>query len=304
MYYTYRIYGLSVQSDICIKEAVPIIPIDKVDVKIYRSALPANIKKEQIDGNDHFFTKNYMWFSVEGVGTYEILSGDTIHVIPCQDASISLVKSILLGTAFSCLLMQRDIIPVHGACVYNDRHCLILSGQSGSGKSTIATGLRKRGYLMAADDISALHISESGVAVYPAYPQQKICRDVAKRFDYNLDDLVYLGEDKDKYGVLLHDSFNLKEKQLTAMIILECSETDNVITMNITGHDKLIHFLNNIYRGFIYDYIGMPPRQMKKCLTFCNSIPMLMIKRPKKEDTIDQVISIINEYEGKGLCYE
>lgn len=77
------------------------------------------------------------------------------------------------GAAFAAMLRLRrpdHVImgAVHGACVALDGRALLLSAPCGYGKSTLATGLAKRGLDHYADDMIVLGIPDGRVVPWPA----------------------------------------------------------------------------------------------------------------------------------------
>jgi hypothetical protein len=55
------------------------------------------------------------------------------------------------------------VAPVHAACLVCDGHGVLLAGRSGTGKSTLAIAMARRGYELLSDDWSYLSAAEDGV---------------------------------------------------------------------------------------------------------------------------------------------
>ena len=65
---------------------------------------------------------------------------------------------------------------------------IIITGTSGSGKSTLTAELISDGAVMLADDMIVTGYDDNGFpTIYPAFPQQKLCRDAAIKKGYDLD---------------------------------------------------------------------------------------------------------------------
>jgi len=54
------------------------------------------------------------------------------------------------------LLMSRYLAPIHGACVASNGHGVLLCGDSGAGKSSLAFACARRGWSFISDDSSAI----------------------------------------------------------------------------------------------------------------------------------------------------
>ena len=78
----YRVYGLNIESEICIPEFSTIENPQKVniDTKIYYKNASEDIKEAIKNGQRTNFTYNDMWFNVENVAIYRAYDGDKIEV--------------------------------------------------------------------------------------------------------------------------------------------------------------------------------------------------------------------------------
>jgi hypothetical protein len=54
------------------------------------------------------------------------------------------------------------VAPVHAACLVRDGHGVLLAGHSGTGKSTLAIAMARRGYELLSDEWSYLSLTEDG----------------------------------------------------------------------------------------------------------------------------------------------
>ena len=90
--------------------------------------------------------------------------------------------------------LQRGELFFHGSALYTGEQAILLCGESGAGKSTVAMELlqRKLGFL--ADDTVRVHPGNYGDAGGASYPQQKLCRDMALKCGKPLEELIYIDE--------------------------------------------------------------------------------------------------------------
>ena len=79
------------------------------------------------------------------------------------------------------IMLQRDMIAIHGGTIAMNGKGLLITGNRGAGKSTLTSALRLKGYPLVADDVSAM----KSLMVQPAYPQQKVCEDMMNYLGYH-----------------------------------------------------------------------------------------------------------------------
>ncbi|MBT9332356.1 hypothetical protein [Paracidobacterium acidisoli] len=75
----------------------------------------------------------------------------------------------IFPTLFGILAAAVDVAPVHAACLARDTGGLLLAAPSGTGKSTLAVALGRRGYTFLSDDWTCLALEE-GVIRASGFP--------------------------------------------------------------------------------------------------------------------------------------
>ncbi len=195
MKYYYKVYGLNIESEIKIPELIILEKENEpnIDVTIYIDKMPESINIAKEQGILEGFRKNEMWFYVKGIATYYIKNGKEIVVEPYRNIDDHYIKTYILGSAFGLLLIQRNIVAIHGGTVVIDDKAIICTGDTGAGKSTLTSALRLNGARLVADDVSSIDIKDE-IMVYPAYPQQKLCGDAVRKLGYDTGDFIRIDE--------------------------------------------------------------------------------------------------------------
>lgn len=291
----YMIYGLIVQSELEIEEAYPIAQPEICDVKVCYGTVPADVKSMPERHMNIQYGVNRVAFYIEEVGFFLIENGATIVIEPLQQADYASIKSFLLGSAFGFLLALRNIVAIHGGAVALDKKAVIITGESGAGKSTISDALRETGALFVSDDVCVIRKRQDAtLQVEMGYPQQKLCRDAAISAGYDLEKLIYINEDRDKYAVRLKDGFLPEGAPLKAIIEIVKTTEGSVAIEEISGHQKLKEIINNLFRAdMYYKKINMPPAYMHQCLEIASKIPFYKIYRPEGIDTKREIVQWI-----------
>ena len=143
----YKVYGLDVESEINIDEFVTKENIDENNkVTMKYSTMPESIK-ENIKNNKKFnFSKEEIWFFVDNIATYRVTGGNLIEFEPCDNADPYLLRVFLMCSCLGFIMIQRDVVAIHGGTIVIDDKAIIFTGHRGAGKSTLTTALRLKGY--------------------------------------------------------------------------------------------------------------------------------------------------------------
>lgn len=295
--YYYEIYGLYIESEILLPELMSIDKdnIKNVHVKIFVGNMPNTINEAKKNGFREGFRKSEMWFYVEGVGTYYIKDGQTITVEPYTDIADQYIKTFILGSGFGLLLIQRNILAIHGGTVVIDGKAIICTGDTGAGKSTLTSALILRGHSFLADDVSAINVNKE-ISVYPAFPQQKLCGDAIEKLGYDKVNFARIDEGRDKYAIPSKANFIDKPVKLSAIFeLVESGDIQSVQIEKLKGSEKMNTVLKNVYRGYINEVVGLDREYFKKCLKLTKDIEVYRITRPKAAFTVNEQMEQIKE---------
>ncbi|SFB23170.1 hypothetical protein SAMN05216249_11442 [Acetitomaculum ruminis DSM 5522] len=295
--YYYTVYGENIECDFEIPELVSIPPDSDITIHICLEDIPPEILAGQNSIKDVLATPKLCCFEIESVGYYFIQEGKRISIQCNKDFDPYKRKIFTLGSALGIAMILKGRIPIHGGTVVQNDKAVIITGDAGAGKSTISTALRLDGMGFLADDVSVLDKkSDNNWIVEPAYPQQKLCRDAAVSFGYELSDLIYIDEERDKFAVRFSEGFVNKGLPLKAFVELnlgEDNQKEDLIISEILGTDKIKCMLKNTYRSFIFNMIGFAPALMKNYIEILNQTPIYKITRKPGVDTTKKIINMI-----------
>jgi hypothetical protein len=287
----YIVYGLKIESEIQLPELLE-VKEGTGEVFISIGVLPKEVTNSIANGYKYSFEKKVMWFHIDKIATYYVYDGKHIIVQPITDMGVYDLKAYLLGTALGMILIQRNIIAIHGGTVLINDKAVTIVGDTGAGKSTLTSGLRLKGYPFMADDISTISYERN---VNPGYPQQKLCKDTMIKLGYEISNYKMIDDDREKYVIPIKRGFVSKPIQLGAICEVALGNDDDVKIQEIMGKDKLVSLMNNVYRIEILKSVGISPNYFSKCLEIVKSIPFYRISRPKDKFTVNQQISAIED---------
>ena len=289
MKYYYRLYGLNIESTIEIPEFELIDDISNINIDVNLNYGTVNREIKDLIKNKHFssFKKNNMWFYVKEVGIFHIFNGNTVLIEPCENADLNMVKIYIMGSVLGMVLIQKNIVAIHGGGIVIDGKGCIFTGNKGAGKSTISTALRKKGYKFISDDVCAINCNEINT-MYHGFGYQKLCEDV----------MATLGYDTKKYETFRGDlnEFIKEEVPLNIIFELDIEDIDKVKVKEIVGTDKIKYMISNIFRVEMLHYSGgIEPSYFKKCAKIAKNIRYYKITRPKDIFCVDDQIKLVED---------
>lgn len=197
--------GLRTQSELPLPELPPWRGNDQVSITITmvdRNEIP--------DGWDR--VTPFLWYGSKGhcvldipsIATYTIADGRHIAVSPRGTAHASEVRLFLYGPVLSVLALQRNLLPLRAACIAANQTAIVIAGQSGVGKSTLAAGLAKRGYALLSDAVTLVRLDENArPSALPVFSEARLWRDSLSALGIPVEGLMpnRLGQEKYRYNI-------------------------------------------------------------------------------------------------------
>lgn len=293
MAFYYCIYGLNVKSEIELPEAYETLETTEVDVTISYGNMPEVILDKKVNGSfSSVLQREYSWVYYEDEGDFLIQNGKEIIVALANKYNVKHVRAIILGTCFGNILYQRETIAIHGGAVAFGDKAVVVSGVSGAGKSTVSLALRDKGGAFIADDTVVTIPEKENIYAYPGYPQQKMCKDTAIRFGFDINTLVELEEDSDKYAIQIDEFCNMK-KAIHLLVFLNIYDGEELVVEELQGNNKLQYLLQNQYAIDSFMRGGMNHNIFRKCVECANRVKMILISRPEGKDCSEKISNII-----------
>jgi hypothetical protein len=179
--YHHRFAGFRLVSDLHLPELPRAAP-DAWDFHIALAATPVFPAMGTVDWQ-HDFTDNHgahafrcvrvggdYGFDFPGVAQAWVTPDNRIALWRRYDASIESVRHVLLDQILPRLLAQRGQMVLHGAAVHTQDDCtLLMIGDSGMGKSTLAAAFGRSGADVLSDDGVLIAFDDAGIHAVPGY---------------------------------------------------------------------------------------------------------------------------------------
>lgn len=160
----YRLFGLTVASDLELPEATPLGAIPpSADVEVELGAVPFSLPGGRRLGPWLEVEGQNCLLLFEGLGRFLVEHGRRIVVEKEPTASYDDLRGFLFGSGFGALVHQRGLVPLHVSAVVSPSGVIAFTGESGAGKSTIAACLNQElGWPLISDDVAVLRQTDDG----------------------------------------------------------------------------------------------------------------------------------------------
>lgn len=296
MYYYYKIYDLKLKSDLEFPQLIVCDDKTECDMEILSGVMPediiakSKIKKYEFGNEISYLVNKTCYMLVE--------NGNKITYILKPNGYVKYLQSYLLGFGMSMIAMQRGMISIHCSALADDDGAILIAGESGTGKSTLATAFIESGYRFMADDMVLVETVKKKVMAKPAFPFQKLCRNIVQEKGYDMNETIYINEEKDKFLVPFKGEFAMKPLPVKAFIYLMTVDSEEVLMDEVKGIDKFNLCINNLFLRHLLEPESFTPQIGQKCLEAAAGMPMYYIGRPDEKDTykevVDKAFEIVN----------
>lgn len=300
MTHCYQAFGLNLRSSF----EIPLLPQggDGLDVGIELTS-ECSLQEEVLFSNgEYMIGAQELRLNVADTADFLVSGGTRILVCPLDRGRFEDIYVYILGSCLGAILNQRGQVCLHGSAVKAGSKAVLLAGESGAGKSTLSSLLCERGYPFLTDDVARMENRGSGIWVHPSYPQKRLWEDALQ--ELRLDDPARrkyrITEKEDKYSIDCGDFFWNSPLELSAIVDLAVSDTDQVIITPLKGIAKMNALTDNTYRPFLLKYFGLTARYFDMCSYIIDHIPIVRIERPRGRLTTEEVADLFLRYAGSG----
>lgn len=294
--YFYKIYGVIFVSEIEYPQLIKAPETKEPDIVLCLGDIQDEDLYEDYSNRIFCVNQSKIHFS-NHKGCFLIQDGKKIEMCPKKGVALEELTPFVFGYGMAMIFFQRGKLAIHCSAVKFLGKAFLICGGSGSGKSTLTAKLLENGAELLTDDVAVVDISPEGKAmVYPAFPQQKLCRDAVIRNRMDTEQLLYIDEEKDKFAVSRREKFCDTATELGGVIALNRYNGESVTLQQLKGHATLHAILDNLFlRPLFEQSYALPPEDMIKCLTIAQNVPVYKLLRPLTGDTTTEQIRLLRD---------
>lgn len=307
---TYTAFGFNILSEFLLPELIQMqIKESQIDLIIKKEDLSSIWSKHVKTDTYYYFDDNFCMIRVPNVGIYKIENGNTISVSPFLQVEDDHVRLYILGTCMGIILMQRKILPLHGSCIAIDGKAYAFVGDSGVGKSTLASVFIKRGFKLLTDDVIAVNLSAEHIPVVtPSYPHQKLWQESLDKVGMNSNQFNPIYGRETKFTVPVTTSFHNKILPLAGIFTLSIGEQEEINISSVRNLERLPILFYNTYRQFIIPRLNLTNWHFNFSTKIVNKLSFYHISRPStrftSEELADDILSLLKNFDTKNIKRE
>ena len=238
----------------------------------------------------YIYGKDFIKYYKVDTGFYEVTAGKHIGYCLIEDCDPTNFYLTLINFAFPRIIIERANLTVHGSVLSYKNKSVLISGESGAGKSTMTTELINNGLGFMSDDVMRIGFNDKEEpVVYSAHPIRRLCRDTVEYYGFDPKKLKPVTMDERfKYFVDSSDVYEDRVLPTSIMFYLTINDGDKPEIREITGADKITMLLNNFYRAEDYARFGTQPQVFKLISKMGAALMIFEISRPKEGMTIKE----------------
>lgn len=284
----YQVFGINCQSQLVLssnavaKGARAHAPVSLAigERAVQRATTPTT----QSVGKACFVDASTIWLDIPSLGQFEIKQAE-IAVELCNTACHGLVQVYLQGYALGVQAMLRQQLVLHATALCRNGKAIILCGESGSGKSSLAAALLLRGFCLVSDEVSVINhqsmieVGFSDIKVTPA------CIDALGLPSDNLVPIDALPEK------LMYQPSQRAETAcpVAAVYILQNEPESSHRLRRCDGFEKFSHLRANAYRPYLLEPLNLSGRFLQLCGEHLAKPPLFLLNRPMNLSLTDSL---------------
>ena len=293
----YKAFGLIIESELAFDELLP-CDIEITDLVIKAGKVPETFEDIVINAPYLKISRDKYWSDIKDVAKFYVQKGELILLEPYEKASFEEIKLYVLGSCMGAVLYQRRILPLHGSCVIINGKGILLTGEPGVGKSTVAAVLYKKGYKILTDDVTAVVLDEHKVPMaYPSFPSQKLWEDAIERVGIKEEKKVLNRISKDLYKYSVKSDLHFEDNPIPIKVVIEIIslKVDSIHLEEIKSAQKLEVVLNNTYRKVLIEAMDLREWYFHQCVIIADKVVVYRITRPQDQYLENEMAGIILE---------
>ena len=187
------------------------------------------------------------------------------------------LRAILLGSALSVILQQRNQLVLHASSVSIKDYGVAFLGNSGWGKSTLVSTLHAKGHTFITDDVLAIDLASSPPQVNPAIQKcvLHLIRSQTLGHTFQLRDSEINSHWKTEK--LVDSRLADRPIPLLCLYILGVSDDHSIeklpaqkAFLEVSHHSRAIRVINNL------DVKGLRAAHFKQCMTLVQTTPCVL----------------------------
>lgn len=292
----YRVFGLSVRSEIALPDLAPGEGSTTApDVVIAAGAIQLPPQPEPVGLS---IVPGGAILNIPEAGRYLVTGGNRIIVDAAANASERSVRLYLLGSAFAAILHQRGLLPLHANTIDFGGAAIAFMGHSGAGKSTLAGWFHDHGLSILGDDVCVVTGIDEGTPVaVPGLLRIRLWGDALSASGRKAEGFERSFDDMDKYDVPLGFETTRKPLPLAAIYLLQVASIDQRSSVQrLRGAQAIEALVANTYRGGYLPLMGRVGPHLAQCVSLSRHVSIFSLRRRWSLDDFATEAALVQDH--------
>ena len=237
---------------------------------------------------------DYCRLEISGVCECLIARGRKIVYAPFPGVDPRIAEAHLWGLPLAALLHQREVLHFHASSFVWEEMGILVFGQSGAGKSSLATAFLNDGAITLSDDLSPICFVDNMPVMLPLAIPLRVRPDVAEQLHLSQEDFENTFSFTDKFTLkpirVANENFPMHR-----MIYLEKYDGNEFLADFPTSDEQFALMRSEICHWEMLR--GMPQvekKYMVRILQILNDMKLLRIRRPN-HCKVQQLFGFVKE---------
>lgn len=321
--YYYQFYGVNLQINRLLPEFDQSQKLERSDIKVSLTS-NSSIEDKQLleqkfnwqplaecDPNlDCYLSKALLegasYYQIRHVFKQEFIEyifnsdGSEIWGVYSSEALFQDAISLLLGYVLGTVIRLRGNLAFHASAIAINKRVILLTGDSGAGKSTTAAALSKRGFPVLADDIAVLKLEQGQYWVQPGYPRLRLCPQSVKAFDTSPQELTKVSSFG--YKRYLNLAVDNTEKWLFQPVPLPLAgiyimgkreqQLARSSVKSLASSQAMTKLVKSVYGSYFLNK-DIRTNEFQQLAQFVRTVPIRQLSRPNNLSNLDQLCCLI-----------
>jgi len=219
---------------------------------------------------------------LDHIAKYLVENGNCITIDPAPDVTDDDVRLFLMGSAWSALLLQRGLLPLHGSAIRVKDSAIVLAGPTGNGKSTLAAALMEQGFSIIADELCGLVVQEGHQPMLmPGFPQILLWEDTLEKMGKDIRKLSPVRPGMKKFILPLGNANTREPLPLDQVYILVANNIAFPDIIPLRGVNKIHALMDCTYRAHHVAGLGLSMPHFNQCSNAAHGIVVKQVDRPE-----------------------
>ncbi len=301
----FSIFGWRVKSDIPLPELRPWLGNARApDIVIALGPVSAMDPQKPRFNQAIQIAPDAVCVDIPSVARYRVAAGGFVTIQPELPVDSPDIRSFLFATILAILCFQKGVLPLHASAVEIDGRALLLTGNSGVGKSTLAAALVDRGFRLLSDDLCALEIADGrSPMIHPAFARVKLWHDSAAYLQRQTANVERGVKESAKFHIPVADaSFHPEPLPPAQIIFLRAHREKAGEGPRVLGGLEALRRFDLVHRWQLGLALGQQALMFKAMARLIESVPAAeVIRGDDLEDLpslVDTVLALVGTREG------